>query len=126
MICVPVPSVAFKLPFLLHKRCFSVPLLIAATNLVASAAEEAHIPLRCDGRKLRETLKGKRETKGRLTAEEAITQAKIRKCPKCGKGFIKSDGCKQNSLWLRHLCLLHLPTGHQELFSLLPGSSLYT
>jgi len=32
------------------------------------------------------------ETKGRITVEEAITAAKIRKCPKCGKGFIKSDG----------------------------------
>ena len=35
------------------------------------------------------------ETKGRLTVEEAISQAVIRKCPKCRKAIMKSDGCNK-------------------------------
>lgn len=35
------------------------------------------------------------QTKGRLTVEEAITEAVIRKCPKCKKPIIKSDGCNK-------------------------------
>lgn len=42
-----------------------------------------------------EVTKDAIETKGRLTVEEAITAAKIRKCPKCNNPFIKSDGCNK-------------------------------
>jgi TRIAD3 protein (E3 ubiquitin-protein ligase RNF216) len=37
------------------------------------------------------------EAKGRLTVEEAITQAKIRRCPnpRCKQPFVKSDGCNK-------------------------------
>ena len=53
--------------------------------------EPAHIPLKCN------EVEKKQETQGRLKVEEAITQAKIRTCPKpgCGKKFIKSDGCNK-------------------------------
>lgn len=51
--------------------------------------EAAHIPLKCS------EVEKEEQKKGRLTVEEAITAAKIRKCPKCGKGFIKSDGCNK-------------------------------
>jgi E3 ubiquitin-protein ligase RNF216 len=33
--------------------------------------------------------------KGRITVEEAISAVKIRRCPKCNKAFIKSDGCNK-------------------------------
>jgi E3 ubiquitin-protein ligase RNF216 len=42
-----------------------------------------------------EVTKDAIETKGRLTVEEAITAAKIRKCPKCKNPFIKGDGCNK-------------------------------
>ena len=35
------------------------------------------------------------QTKGRLTVEEAISDAVIRKCPKCKQSIIKSDGCNK-------------------------------
>lgn len=37
------------------------------------------------------------ETKGRLTVEEAISQAKIRHCPRCKKAFVKESGCNKIS-----------------------------
>jgi E3 ubiquitin-protein ligase RNF216 len=33
--------------------------------------------------------------KGLHTVEEAITEALVRKCPKCAKPFIKDDGCNK-------------------------------
>jgi len=50
----------------------------------------SHIPLRCD-----EVEKEKAKDEGRLAVEEAISRAKIRKCPKCNQQFIKSDGCNK-------------------------------
>ena len=37
------------------------------------------------------------EAKGRLTVEEAITQARVRRCPnqRCKQPFVKSDGCNK-------------------------------
>lgn len=52
--------------------------------------KESHIPYKCD-----EVAKLKRQDEGRLKVEEAISQAKIRTCPKCKKSFIKSDGCNK-------------------------------
>lgn len=51
-----------------------------------------HIPLRCD-----EVIQKKRQDEGRLKVEEAISEAKIRKCPKCQTSFVKSDGCNKMS-----------------------------
>jgi E3 ubiquitin-protein ligase RNF216 len=45
---------------------------------------------RCD-----EVVKDKVLTEGRLAVEEAITAAKIRRCPSCKKGFIKESGCNK-------------------------------
>jgi len=44
-----------------------------------------------------EEVKEEAETKGRVTVEEAITAAKIRKCPNpnCFQTFIKSEGCNK-------------------------------
>ena len=35
------------------------------------------------------------ETKGRISVEEAISQAKIRHCPNCKKAFLKESGCNK-------------------------------
>mmetsp|Transcript_20090 Transcript_20090/g.29813 ORF Transcript_20090/g.29813 Transcript_20090/m.29813 type:complete len:631 (+) Transcript_20090:134-2026(+) len=51
--------------------------------------EEPHIPLKCS------EVEKKHETKGRLKVEEAITEAKIRKCPKCTKKIVKESGCNK-------------------------------
>jgi len=53
--------------------------------------KESHIPLRCD----EVVQKQQREDEGRLKVEEALAEAKIRKCPKCTTPFVKSDGCNK-------------------------------
>jgi len=52
--------------------------------------KEPHIPLRCE-----EVVQKNREDEGRLKVEEALAEAKIRKCPKCTTPFVKSDGCNK-------------------------------
>lgn len=51
--------------------------------------EEPHIPLKCS------EVEKKNETKGRVRVEEAITEAKIRKCPNCRKKIVKDSGCNK-------------------------------
>ena len=50
----------------------------------------SHIPLRCE-----EVVQQDRRDEGRLKIEEALSEAKMRTCPKCNKKFIKSDGCNK-------------------------------
>lgn len=42
-----------------------------------------------------EVVQKLREDEGRLKVEEALAQAKIRKCPKCATSFVKSEGCNK-------------------------------
>ena len=49
----------------------------------------SHIPFRCE-----EVVENRRD-EGRLEIEEALSQAKMRTCPKCHQKFIKSDGCNK-------------------------------
>ena len=44
---------------------------------------------RCD------EIEKEKVTKGRLAVEEAITDAKVRRCPTCKKSFIKDSGCNK-------------------------------
>ncbi len=52
--------------------------------------KKSHIPLRCE-----EVSEQTRRDQGRLKIEEALSEAKMRTCPKCKKKFIKSDGCNK-------------------------------
>mmetsp|Transcript_14626 Transcript_14626/g.36783 ORF Transcript_14626/g.36783 Transcript_14626/m.36783 type:complete len:704 (-) Transcript_14626:53-2164(-) len=52
--------------------------------------KQAHIPLRCE-----EVSVQNRRDEGRLKIEEALSEAKMRTCPKCHKKFIKLDGCNK-------------------------------
>lgn len=52
--------------------------------------KESHIPLRCE-----EYANQRKQDDGRLKIEEALSDAKMRKCPRCNKKFIKSDGCNK-------------------------------
>jgi len=49
----------------------------------------SHIPFRCDEVVLN------RQDEGRLKIEEALSEAKMRTCPRCKKKFIKTDGCNK-------------------------------
>ena len=46
--------------------------------------EEAHKPYKCE-----------RDPKGRLSIEEAVTQARVRNCPSCHRSIIKENGCNK-------------------------------
>ncbi len=52
--------------------------------------KEPHIPLRCE-----EIVQKKRQDEGRLKIEEALSEAKMRSCPKCKKKFVKDFGCNK-------------------------------
>ncbi|KAF6741511.1 hypothetical protein DFP72DRAFT_1083736 [Ephemerocybe angulata] len=51
--------------------------------------KKEHVPRTCKG------VEEDRHLDGRIQIEEAMTKALMRSCPKCGKGFIKTDGCNK-------------------------------
>ncbi|CAG5125835.1 unnamed protein product [Candidula unifasciata] len=51
--------------------------------------EPSHIPLRCN------EVEKKAETGMRVYIENKISEAVMRKCHKCGKRFVKDDGCNK-------------------------------
>jgi E3 ubiquitin-protein ligase RNF216 len=69
---------------------FECPMSTCLFHSCRKCQQESHIPLRCE-----EVAKQKKQDEGRLEVEEAITEAKIRTCPKCSARFIKSDGCNK-------------------------------
>ena len=71
------------------QKIFSCPVADCRHECCRLCGEEPHIPLRCD------EVEKKTERKGRLHVEEAITEAKVRSCPKCGKRFVKESGCNK-------------------------------
>lgn len=83
------PKCGFQASLPPSMKVFHCPDASCGYESCRECGEASHIPLRC------EEVEKEAETQGRLTVEEAITAAKIRKCPKCKKGFVKSDGCNK-------------------------------
>ncbi len=51
--------------------------------------DESHVPLKCS------EVEKKGQTSKRLSVEEAMTEARIRECPKCKTRFFKTEGCNK-------------------------------
>lgn len=85
------PKCDFQAALPPNEKVFRCPVASCGFESCRDCGEAAHVPLRC------EEVEKEVETKGRLTVEEAITEAKIRRCPnpKCRQVFIKSDGCNK-------------------------------
>ena len=74
--------------------------------------KKAHVPLKC------EEVQEEEQTSARVRVEEAISKAKIRKCPDCSTSFIKSDGCNQIhcgcGIYVCYLCQTKVPGDHSH------------
>ena len=86
---VECPRCQFKVELSSDQKILVCPVKSCKYESCRECGEAAHIPLRCD------EVEKKEETKGRITVEEAISQAKIRNCPKCKKAFLKESGCNK-------------------------------
>lgn len=84
------PKCGFQADLPLNLIIFQCPIDDCRYESCRKCGKEAHVPLRCD-----EVVQKLREDEGRLKVEEALAEAKIRKCPKCMTAFIKSDGCNK-------------------------------
>lgn len=76
---VPESQILFECPV---KDCLFVS--------CKKCGKEPHIPLRCE-----EVVQQTRQDEGRLTIEEALSDAKMRTCPECKQKFIKESGCNK-------------------------------
>ena len=66
------------------------------------------------------------ETKGRVTVEEAISQAKIRYCPKCKKAFLKESGCNKMTCGCgTKSCEYGPPVFHESRFGIVTTNVLF-
>lgn len=74
-----VPNPEDKLFHCLNEECRKVTCRLCGG--------ENHLPLHCD------EIEKDSETKMRVFIEERMNEALIRTCPKCGKRFMKSEGC---------------------------------
>lgn len=86
---VECPKCQFQVELPMEHKVLVCPIESCKYESCRECGEAAHIPLRC------EEVEKEQETKGRITVEEAISQAKIRKCPKCKKAFLKDSGCNK-------------------------------
>ena len=81
---------------------FTCPIEDCQYESCRKCGRASHIPYRCEeieAKEHEEERKKKIHTdhkdQGRKKVEEAISDAKIRHCPKCSTAFIKSDGCNK-------------------------------
>jgi hypothetical protein len=78
------PRCGFKAVLDPTQKVFSCPLDSCHFVSCRDCGEASHIPLPCE--------QVKKQTQGRLTVEEAMSAAIIRKCPSCSQEFVKSNG----------------------------------
>ena len=83
--CSTCPKCNYQAELPPTQMIFHCPAVECGQETCRKCGEPAHIPLKCS------EVEKKRETQGRLKVEEAISNAKIRTCPKpgCGKKFVK-------------------------------------
>jgi hypothetical protein len=110
------PKCGFQADVPEGQRLFECPMTTCRFSSCRDCGEAAHIPLRYDLTikqlvriftsfysltqnylifRCDEVVKDKVVTEGRLAVEEAITAAKLRRCPSCKKCFIKESGCNK-------------------------------
>lgn len=100
---IECPKCGFQVELPSNQRILVCPVGSCKYESCRECGEAAHIPLRCD------EVEKKVETTGRIIVEEAISQAKIRHCPKCKKAFLKESGCNKISCGCGHkMCELSL------------------
>ena len=71
------------------QNIFECPVESCQFRSCRKCGKASHIPLRC------EEVQNNRRDEGRLKIEEALSEAKMRTCPKCNNKFIKSVGCNR-------------------------------
>jgi TRIAD3 protein (E3 ubiquitin-protein ligase RNF216) len=82
------PKCSFKAVLDTAQKVFSCPVESCQFVSCRYCGEVSHIPLPCE--------QAKKQTKGRLTVEEAMSAAIIRKCPNCKQEFVKfAGGCNK-------------------------------
>ncbi|ESK93036.1 ring finger [Moniliophthora roreri MCA 2997] len=79
-----------------------------------------HLPKSC------KEMEEDRVLDGRHTIEEAMTRALMRNCPKCGKGFVKEDGCNKMTCpncysLVCYVCRQLIPEGYAHFDQRTPG-----
>lgn len=79
------PQCGFKAVLDTARKVFSCPIVSCQFVSCRYCGEDSHSPLPCE--------QVKKQTEGRLTVEEAMSDAIIRKCPSCSKEFVKLEGC---------------------------------
>lgn len=66
--------------------------------------QEDHLPKTCEEMDLDKKLNGLHQV------EEAMTEALIRKCPKCSEPFVKESGCNKYGSPLIYILLIKMLT----------------
>ena len=88
--CSTCPKCGYQALIPETQMIFECPVVDCQFVSCKKCGKKAHIPLRCE-----EVRQQERQDEGRLKIEEALSEAKMRTCPKCKKKFIKSDGCNK-------------------------------
>lgn len=84
------PKCGFKAYIPETQMLFECPVKGCLCVSCKKCGKDPHIPLRCE-----EVVQKKRQDEGRLKIEEALSQAKMRECPRCKKKFVKESGCNK-------------------------------
>ena len=72
-----------------QQRNFYCPILTCQFKSCRQCGEPTHDPTPCD------QVEKKNDTAARLKVEEAMSEARIRTCPKCSRKFYKQEGCNK-------------------------------
>ena len=88
---VRCPKCDFQALLAVSVKIFRCPASGCFYHSCSECGEPPHLPLRC------EEVEKESHAKGRKAVEEAMTEARVRECPKCAKRFYKVEGCNKMS-----------------------------